>query len=191
MASLTPWSDAPAIGTRWADQPLQRPRELPPIGIEDGDMVQPGVARRRRRAAAALPGVQADVMVVARRPRGTPLAFRSAGQRKPEHVTVERNGALEIRDLQMDVADADVWVDRFGGRHAGPSGSRFLRLSRQTECTQQSHSRLGAASLPGTVGIRAGSGESMHLVRTTALLALSSLAVASAVAMQRSPARRP
>ena len=49
------------------DEPAERIRELRAIGIADRGVEEPGVARRRRRAALALPGVQSDVMVITAR----------------------------------------------------------------------------------------------------------------------------
>src|SRR5262249_52524503 len=45
----------------------QRVGERRARGIENGQMIKPGAASRRRRAAGTLPGIEADVMVIAPR----------------------------------------------------------------------------------------------------------------------------
>ena len=47
------------------DEPLERVAELRPVRVADRDVVEAGRAGRRRRAAARLPRVQAEVVVVA------------------------------------------------------------------------------------------------------------------------------
>ena len=50
----------------WSSTRLSALASCPPIGVEDGYMQQAGVAlRRRRRPAGTVPGVQADVVVLA------------------------------------------------------------------------------------------------------------------------------
>jgi hypothetical protein len=76
--------------------------------VEDGDMVQPSVSGWRRRAAVAYQGVQADmVVVVTRRKKGQghPACRFVPSHCKAQHVTVEGDGPVEIRDPQMGVAD--------------------------------------------------------------------------------------
>jgi hypothetical protein len=45
-------------------QPAKRVTERGPIGVADGEVIQPGGPWRRRPAALAFPGIQPDVMVV-------------------------------------------------------------------------------------------------------------------------------
>src|SRR5256885_15601843 len=47
------------------DQAAQRTRERGAGRVEDRDVIEPGRALRRRRAALAFPGVEPDVMVIA------------------------------------------------------------------------------------------------------------------------------
>ena len=66
------------------DQPAERIGERGARRVEDGDVVEPGRAGGRRRAAFALPGVQADVvMIAAGRDEGgaRAVALRSARSR--------------------------------------------------------------------------------------------------------------
>ena len=75
-------------------------------------MEEPGASRRRGAAALALPGVEADVVVVAARGKEDCVLPVPLHHVEPEHAVVEREGALQIGDLEMDVADADLGLDR-------------------------------------------------------------------------------
>ena len=93
---------------------MQRVRQRRAGGVEDRGVEQPGGARRRRMAAFAFPGVEADVMMIAagrneRRGRAHPLH-----DLKAEHAAVKPERAFEIGDLEMDMPDPcacyDGWV---------------------------------------------------------------------------------
>src|SRR5580704_16542573 len=73
-------------------------------------MVKPGGARRRRRAAAALPGVEPDMVVVAAG-RDEGGAGPAGGQREAEHAAIEIERALEVGDLEVDMADPHAIID--------------------------------------------------------------------------------
>src|SRR5207249_11754803 len=94
--------------------------------VEDGDVEEPGGPGRRRPAAAALPGVEADVMVVAtgREERGVgSVALREL---EAQHAAVEGEGPLEVRDLQVNMTDAGSGIDRpeaLWVAHDGPPAS--------------------------------------------------------------------
>src|SRR5258708_29764261 len=80
-------------------------------------MVEPRRAGRRRRAAQALPGVQPDVMVIsARRDEGRALA-EALGQLEAEHAAIESQRPLDLRDLEVYVADANLGIDGFTHDH--------------------------------------------------------------------------
>lgn len=83
--------------------------------IQDGDVVQPGCPRRRGRSPLALPGVQAEVMVVPSRRDERGLCAVPLGQLEAKDAAVEPQRPLQVGDLQMDVADLHLRVDR-GGR---------------------------------------------------------------------------
>ena len=113
-ASLTPWSLAPSSGMPACDHAVQRVGQRRPGRIEDRGVKQPGGARRRRMAAFALPGVEADVVVIAagrdeRRAGAHPLH-----QLEAEHAAIEAERAIEIGDLEMDMPDPgagdDGWI---------------------------------------------------------------------------------
>jgi hypothetical protein len=103
-----------------------RPAQLTPVGIQEGHVVEAGVPGRRRRAARALPGVQADVMViVARRQEGgvEPELTAVRGHAQSEQVVVEADRTVEVRHPQVHMADANGgmdWLLVHAGQSAGP-----------------------------------------------------------------------
>src|SRR5829696_10111891 len=62
--------------------------------------------RRGRVGVAAHPGVQADVMVVATRGEEDRVVTVPLGHLEAENVPVEAKGSLDVRHLQVNVADA-------------------------------------------------------------------------------------
>ena len=75
-------------------------------------MIEPRRAGRRRRAALAFPGIQADVvMIAAGRDEGR-LVAAPLHQFKAEHAAIKAERTLEIGDLEVDVADARAGGDR-------------------------------------------------------------------------------
>jgi hypothetical protein len=56
------------------------------------------------------------VVVVAAGGEERGLVSHALHEVEAEHVPVEPDRAVEVRDLQMDVADVDAWIDR--GCHA-------------------------------------------------------------------------
>ena len=127
-ASLTPWSDAPSSGISASRTRRSASASAVAGRVEDGDVEQARRAAARRRAAAALPGVQPDVVVVAarrdeRRLVAVPLrAARSRGRRSRTEC------ALQVGDLQVDVADVDARVDPHGGSVGAPPRDRDVRV---------------------------------------------------------------
>src|SRR6185436_15619259 len=71
-------------------------------------------AGRRRMAAGAFPSVRSDVMVIT--PGGKEHGLRAValGDLKAEHVAIERQRALQIGHLQMNVADPDLRMKWMG-----------------------------------------------------------------------------
>jgi hypothetical protein len=66
-------------------------------------------------ATEGLPGVEADVMVVAAgREEGGGVA-EAGGDVEAEDAVVEVQGALEVGDLEVDVAYVDAWGDGWNG----------------------------------------------------------------------------
>src|SRR4029078_10620198 len=72
------------------DQAAERIAEGGPVWIADRDMVEPCGSRRRRLALAALPRVQADVVVVAPRAQEGGLLSQARGQLESKHAGIER-----------------------------------------------------------------------------------------------------
>src|SRR5581483_4563023 len=93
-------------GNAGRDEPAQRVAQRGPRRIEDGKVVEAGGAGRRRRAAEALPGVEADVVMISagRNERG--LAPAPLHQLEAEDAAIERQRALEVRHLEVHVTDA-------------------------------------------------------------------------------------
>jgi len=85
------------------------------VGVEDREVVEAGGAGGRRPTAPALPGVQADVVVVAAAGRGEEdgLGAHALDDVEAEDAVVEGEGAFEVGDAEVDVADAD------GAGHGG------------------------------------------------------------------------
>src|SRR5204863_1351895 len=81
-------------------------------GIEHRQVEQPRRARRRRRPTPALPDVEADVVVIAagREERCRPAVVLL--HLEAEHVAVEGLRAVEVGNLEMDVADRGAGRDR-------------------------------------------------------------------------------
>ena len=77
-------------------------------------MEQPGAARRRR-GRPRVPGVQADVMVVAAGGDEGRFIAQPLLQLEAEHAAVEVERAVDVRHFEVDVADVDAGVDRRGG----------------------------------------------------------------------------
>jgi hypothetical protein len=99
------------------EQPLHGLAELGAVGVHERDVVEAGVAGRRRRRARALPRVQADVVVVVagRQEHGVDSGLAAVGlDLEPERVAVERERAIQIGDPEMHVADPHGGVDGVG-----------------------------------------------------------------------------
>jgi len=88
-----------------ADEAAKSVGQLLAPGVEDRDVVEPGRAGGGPVAAAALPGVEPDVMVVA--PGGEKGSLTSVALRdlEAEDAVVEGDRAVEIGDLEVDVPD--------------------------------------------------------------------------------------
>src|SRR5581483_6771982 len=78
--------------------------------IKNGRMVQACRAGSGRRPAAALPGIEAEVMMIPAR-RDERGAWAAGRQSKTQHATVKIEGPLQVGDLKMDMADPHPRVD--------------------------------------------------------------------------------
>ena len=90
---------------------MHRFREGLAIREPDGDVVETRRAGRRRRAARGLPRVQPDVVVVAAGGDERRLVAHPRLLLEAEDVAPEAERTVEIRDLQMHVADVDARVE--------------------------------------------------------------------------------
>jgi len=111
-------------------------------------VIQARRSRRGRLPAEALPGVQPDVVVISPgrdERRGWTVSLRHL---KPEHIAIEDQRAFEIRDFQVNVADANTRM------HV------LLRL-RGSSCSA-SHARFGD---PATLDLDDFDGQIVHLER--------------------------
>ncbi len=107
-------------------------------GVDDRGVVEAGGAGGRRIAAETFPRVEADVMVVAAGGEECGGVAHALHDLQAEHAGVELDGAFEVGDLEMDVADAhagmgDVglaWIDRCSGTNSCESILLLLVLRR-------------------------------------------------------------
>ncbi len=70
---------------------------------------------RWRRTAAALPGIEPDVMMIAAGGDEGRLLRQALRQLETQHAAIEAERAIEIGHFEMDMADADAGIDRSGG----------------------------------------------------------------------------
>src|SRR3954447_8844778 len=96
------------------DQPAQGVGQRRPGRVQHGEVVEPRPAGRRGRRAAALPRVQPDVVVVAAGRDEHGLLAVALRQPEAEHAAVEGQRAVEVGDLEVDVADPGPGIDRAG-----------------------------------------------------------------------------
>src|SRR5262249_46425713 len=74
-------------------------------------MIEPGAARRRWIAAAAFPVIEPDVMVIAAGGNKSRLRPPALHQLEAEHASIKVKRAIDIGDLEMDMADANAGID--------------------------------------------------------------------------------
>jgi len=94
------------------DEALQGVAERRPVRIADRDVVQARRSGGRRRPLTTLPRVQAKVMVVAACAEEGRIVAEALSHLKPQHVAVEREGSVDVRDLEVNVPDVDARIDR-------------------------------------------------------------------------------
>src|SRR5439155_13418579 len=85
--------------------------ERPAVRIEDREVIQAGGPRWRCRRPPARPRVEPDVMMVAARRQEHGVPSVATRYFEAQHVTVEAEGAVEIRHREVDVADSGVGVN--------------------------------------------------------------------------------
>src|ERR1041384_5604320 len=82
------------------EHPAHRNREIAPGGAADGHVIVPGVAVRRGQGAAALPGIEAEVIVVVARGDERGAVPVPGHEVESEHAAVEPDGAVEVAHLE-------------------------------------------------------------------------------------------
>ena len=95
-------------------EPPQCVPQLRPRRILDRHVIQPRRARRRCPPAGTLPGFQPEVMMIPAGRKKRCLSPDPLRHLKPEHIPIERQRPLQIRHLQMPMADADCGVNGCG-----------------------------------------------------------------------------
>ena len=68
-------------------------------------MKEPGRARCRRTSASAFPGIQPHVMMIAVSGEKDRLRAITLGDVQADRALVEGSRSLEVRDLEVDMAD--------------------------------------------------------------------------------------
>lgn len=127
------------------DHAPQGVREQSPCRIKDRGVIEAGGARRRRLSAEAFPGVDREMMVIVAggHEHG---AVALARHLEAQDIPIEAKRALEIRHLQMDMADPHARIDGFDwlSRHDAP---RAISLMIPI-CRRYVGLRARAASVP-------------------------------------------
>src|SRR6266508_1765306 len=93
------------------DEPFQRIRQRSAGRIAHGHVVEAGRPGWRRGAALRLPGVEPDVMVIVAGREESRLVAHPLLLLEPEDVSVERECAVEVGDLQVNMPDVHSGVD--------------------------------------------------------------------------------
>ena len=96
--------------------------EFGAAGVEDGGVIEAGRAGGGWGPARAFPNIEADMMMVSAGGNESRLGSMALHKLKTENARVEGEGAVEIGDLQMDVADAGGGMN--GNRHGEKIGKR-------------------------------------------------------------------
>src|SRR4051794_839969 len=117
-------------------------------------------------AALALPGVEADVMVVAAGGNERGVGTHPLHQLESQYAAIERQGAVEIRHFQMNMPDPrsrdDGWI--VGHRH----GLFFDVPDHRLSCPGCGAARKRCAAVPGPMNFA----RSFPVLRRTAIEAL-------------------
>ena len=119
-------------------EPAQGVRQRGAVGVPDREVVEPGCALRWRGGTATLPRVEADVVMVAAGAQKRRRVAHPLRDLESQHAVVEREGPLEVGNLQVHVADVHARIDGIlhvrgcgrpwpwsrSGRHAAASARR-------------------------------------------------------------------
>jgi hypothetical protein len=92
-------------------EPAQRIGECGTRGIKNRGVIESGAAAGWRGATETFPRIQSNVMMVTSGGNKRGLRAVALDQFKPEHAHVEVERALQVSDFQMDMADANTWIN--------------------------------------------------------------------------------
>ncbi len=96
-------------------EPTQGISQIRACRIENGEVVQTRSAMSGRMATGTFPRVQPNVMMVAAGREKGRLISKSLHEEKPRNIPIKTDGAIEIGDLEVDVADAGSRGNGVGG----------------------------------------------------------------------------
>ncbi len=82
------------------------------VGIENREMVKPGRPLGRARGAAACPGVEPDVMMVAAGRHENGVGAIAGRDFEAQDIAVELQSAIQVAHGQVNVADSGARIDR-------------------------------------------------------------------------------
>jgi hypothetical protein len=94
------------------DETAQGASEFGSRWIDDGQMVQAGGTFGGRRATHTFPRVQTDVVVISARGEECGLTAVALRDLEAQNIPIELQRTIEVRHFQVDVADADLRMQR-------------------------------------------------------------------------------
>ena len=93
-------------------QSLQGIRQRRPRRVKNGKMKETGATGRWGRPGETFPGVEADVMMIsASRDKGG-ASTPALRQLEPENAAIEFQRSFQVGDLEMDVTDSNLRINR-------------------------------------------------------------------------------
>ena len=95
-------------------EPTERITERHAVRIADRKMIEAGRAGRRRASPLAFPCVETDVVMIAASAEERRRFPHALSHFEAKHAGIERQGPLEVRNFQVNVADIGAGVDGFG-----------------------------------------------------------------------------
>src|SRR5688572_1851153 len=93
------------------EKALERGGEFSASRVKDREMIQASAAWWRLRSVFAGPGVESDMMVIAARGKEHSAVAVALRNRKAEDVTIETDGAFEVRHREVNVTDSHFRMD--------------------------------------------------------------------------------
>ncbi len=94
------------------EQPPIDSRKIGSLGIENRMMEEASSASRWRTAILALPGIEADVVMVAACAQEGCGVAETLIECEAKDIAIEGNRTFEICHLQVNVADSSAWRSR-------------------------------------------------------------------------------